>query len=231
MSNDSFSKYSYIRRRGRATVGQTRAFEQELDRYALTLDQVEAISRRAGALGIEVGFGMGDALVEWAERLPTWNFLGIDMYQPGVGSLVNKLVTLELTNVQVANLPAQEVFAQLSSDSVDEVIILFPDPWPKKRHAKRRLIQRPFMNDVARCLKDSGILRIATDWEPYGDWIREVLARQEGLVLVEDLISETGDGSVRETTTKFERRGQRLGHGIHDLCYQSIKNSATTESK
>ena len=87
------------------------------------------------------------------------------------------------------------------------------------------------MNDVARCLKDSGILRIATDWEPYGDWIREVLARQEGLVLVEDLISETGDGSARETTTKFERRGQMLGHGIHDLCYQSIKNSATTESK
>ncbi|NKC00398.1 MAG: tRNA (guanosine(46)-N7)-methyltransferase TrmB [Pseudomonadales bacterium] len=231
MSSGPFSKYSYVRRRGRATAGQLRALEQEFERYAVTLDEIQSMPGSPASFGIEVGFGMGDALTQWAKLLPTWRFLGIDLYRPGVGSLVNKLVTHELANVRVANLPAQEVFSQLTNDSVDEVRILFPDPWPKKKHAKRRLIQTEFVSDVARCLTTSGVLRIATDWDPYGEWIREVIAGVEGLTLVEDRVRESEDSSVRETTTKFEQRGQSLGHRIHDLCYQSSKNSATTESK
>lgn len=221
------SQYSYVRRRGRTTGAQAKALEQNLADFSVALS---AVATQTPPKGIEIGFGMGDALLTWAQQQSDWDLLGIDLYLPGVGSLVNKLKTNEIKNVRVCVAPAQEVVRQLPDSSVHEIRILFPDPWPKKRHAKRRLIQTEFVQDMTRVLAPCGALKIATDWEPYADWIREVVAEESGLEKVLDEIRESHDESQRSVATKFEQRGQRLGHRIHDLVYQP-KNSDTTESR
>ena len=217
-------KYSYVRRRGRTTSAQAKALEHDLPDYSVDIESI------VPPHGIEIGFGMGDALLEWAHAQSDWNLLGIDLYLPGVGSLVNKLTTHGIKNVRICVAPAQEVIRCLPDQSVQEIRILFPDPWPKKRHAKRRLIQTDFVRDMTRILTGDGVIRIATDWDPYAEWIREVFAEEPGLENALDEIRESSEQSARERATKFEQRGQRLGHRIHDLAYVP-KNSATTESK
>lgn len=229
MTNEFRTDYTYIRRRGRTTAAQHRAIEGALDQYLTAVGDVEELARDAMGFGVEIGFGMGDALTLWARDLPQWQFLGIDLYLPGVGSLVNKLEHEGISHVSIMTEPAQEVFSQFSTDLIDEVRVLFPDPWPKKRHVKRRLLQPNFVSEVARTLKPGGKLVIATDWGPYADWIREVVGSEARLKRVEDRIRESNAPSVRERATKFERRGERLGHRIHDFTYH--KNSATTESR
>lgn len=229
MTNEHRTEYTYIRRRGRTTAAQHRAIEGALHHYLTETEDVEQLARNATGFGVEIGFGMGDALTLWARDLPHWQFLGIDLYLPGVGSLVNKLEHQDIGHVSIITEPAQEVFSQFSSDLIDEVRVLFPDPWPKKRHIKRRLLQSDFVSEVARTLKPGGDLVIATDWAPYAEWIREVVGSEVHLELIEDRIREGNAPSVRAHATKFERRGERLGHQIHDFIYR--KNSETTESR
>ena len=170
-----------------------------------------------GKKGIEIGFGMGQALAQWASEAPDWNLLGIELYKPGVGSLADKLVSAETSNVQIAETPAQKVFAEFPDGCIDEIRILFPDPWPKKRHAKRRLIQPDFVAELARALTTHGVLRLATDWAPYAEWMKEVLAQEPRLRIEVDRIRAPDEVGERQQATKFESRGEKLGHDIYDL--------------
>lgn len=211
------------------TAAQHRALNEALEHFQVSASDIESYAQQASGLGVEIGFGMGDALVQWAFDQPQWHFVGIDLYLPGVGSLINQLQHHEAVNVSIITEPAQEVFAQLSDSLIDEVRVLFPDPWPKKRHFKRRLIQSDFVSDIARALKPGGRLVIATDWTPYAQWIREIVDSEVRLELTDDQIRAGSAPSIRDRATKFEQRGERLGHLIHDLTYR--KNSATTESR
>lgn len=225
------SHYNYIRRSGRITKAQSRGYEENREQFHVSLDNWSA---QQGPLGVEVGFGMGDGLLQWAIDAPAWKVLGIELYRPGVGALATRLNEVGIQHVALVEQPAQEVFAALRTGSIHEVRIFFPDPWPKKRHAKRRLIQPSFIDQVAHALCPGGILKIATDWDPYAAWIREVMAQQKDLVCTLDQVVEPRDGvgtKTRDQTTKFERRGQRLGHRTHDLVYALGKNSETTLSK
>ena len=127
-------------------------------------------------MGVEIGFGMGQALLDWAEQAPDMALFGIELYQPGIGALADALCKREIGNVAIVDMPAEDVFVQLSDASVREVRIFFPDPWPKKRHHKRRLIQPGFIAQLERVLEPGGVLRIATDWQPYAEWIEACLA-------------------------------------------------------
>ena len=212
--------HAYIRRRGRMTKAQSRAFQQWTPQYHTS---VGALLEQGRPLGLEIGFGMGQALVSWARAAPDWQLCGIELYQPGIGALTDALRREELHNVAIFEHPAQQVVAELPDASVTEVRIFFPDPWPKKRHHKRRLIQPEFVAELARVLVCDGIVHLATDWTPYADWMRECFASNPQFVLLDDARrAAEGASAERRETTKFERRGQRLGHDIHDLIYKRL---------
>jgi tRNA (guanine-N7-)-methyltransferase len=210
--------YNYIRRGGRLTVAQSRGLIERLDRYRaqriLPADPPRPI-------GVEIGFGMGQALLHWAQQVPDWQLYGIDLYQPGIGALADNLAKSEITNVSIIERPAQLVFDEVKGESVEEVRIYFPDPWPKKRHFKRRLIQPDFVTSLARALSPGGTLRIATDWEPYALWIRECLSLEPSLHKVTDEVCQPEhlSDSEHRIATKFERRGSKLGHAITDFAW------------
>jgi len=220
--NSSFREHTYIRRRGRMTKAQMRAFDELVADYSS--DTVSLHHNRC--VGIEIGFGMGRALLDWAQTKPEWQLFGIELYQPGVGALVDGLHKREIDNVRVLQQPAQLVCADIDCHVVDEVRIFFPDPWPKKRHHKRRLVQVDFIHDLARIVKPHGKLHLATDWSPYADWMREVLAQVTSFLPTIDCTRQADTPSQVEevldsrVTTNFERRGQKLGHEIHDLIYR-----------
>lgn len=212
---------TYTRRRGRITNAQERGLGLFAERYRADAADV---NRAAGhsRIGIEVGFGMGDALLEWPQH---WDgqLFGIELYQPGIGSVCDVLARQEITNVKVIDAPAQQVLQNLDDACIDEIRIFFPDPWPKKRHHKRRLIQPPFVADLARVLRPGGTLRLATDWSPYADWIRGCVAKVDSLVIELDQIRvafQEAPAAVGREATRFESRGERLGHDIHDLVYR-----------
>ncbi len=213
--------HAYIRRRGRMTKAQSRAFEQWTPDYHAS---VPALVEQGRPLGLEIGFGMGQALVNWAREAPDWQLCGIELYQPGIGSLTDALRREALTNVAIVEQPAQQVVAELPDACVSEVRILFPDPWPKKRHHKRRLIQPEFVAQLARVLACDGIVHLATDWTPYADWMRECFADSPQFTLLKDQrrAATDSDNLERRETTKFERRGENLGHDIHDLIYRRL---------
>lgn len=217
-----YRSHSYIRRRGRLTKAQARALDEYTSSYAA---QPEQILNLAGShpLGIEIGFGMGHALLRWAMDAPRCRLFGIELYQPGIGALTDGLHREGISHVHVLEYPAQEVFAALPDACVDEVRIFFPDPWPKKRHHKRRLIQPDFVEALARVVKPSGLVRIATDWVNYAEWIRECFAACDEFTVQVDNVRTAETESAEERlrgVTNFERRGERLGHDITDFEYQ-----------
>lgn len=212
---------TYSRRRGRVTNAQERGLGLFAERYRADAADVNSEARRS-RVGIEVGFGMGDALLEWPEY---WDgrLFGIELYQPGIGSVCDVLARQEITNVKVIDEPAQQVLRNLDDACIDEIRIFFPDPWPKKRHHKRRLIQPQFVADLARVLRPGGTLRLATDWLAYADWMRDCLAGADGLVIELDqtrAARQEAPAGVGREATRFETRGERLGHDIHDLVYR-----------
>lgn len=202
------------------TAGQARA-RSTLDHLCLdpavaSFDPRVAFGRDA-PLGLEIGFGMGQALLDWAERAPDWNLLGLEIYAPGVGSLLLGLAERNLRNVRAIEAPAEVVLDRhLAATLLDEVRIFFPDPWPKARHHKRRLVQPAFVASLAERLRPGGVLWLATDWAPYSDWMRAVLA---GEPRFEPLAAEAAGARVE---TRFEARGLRLGHRIADLRYRRL---------
>ena len=207
--------------RGRITSAQKSAIERYGNQYFITdlakhVDLVRMASRQK--LKIEIGFGMGVELARWALESPDALVLGIELYRPGIGSLFSKLVDEGIENVRVIEAPAQIAIADLPNNSVDEIRILFPDPWPKKRHHKRRLIQKEFICQVERVLIKGGRLQIATDWKPYADWIFSCIEKNTGFVQIVDRTA-LAQGE-RDRPTKFESRGISLKHKVFDFAYE-----------
>jgi tRNA (guanine-N7-)-methyltransferase len=215
---------SFVRRGGRITVAQARALKDLWAGYGIdfapeALDLDRAFGRRAPRL-LEIGFGNGEALLAIATQRSAWDCLGIDVYEAGVGRLLLQAHEAGAANLRVICHDAVEVLEQqLPDSSIDEALVFFPDPWPKKRHHKRRLIQPAFAGVLARTLVPGGVLRLATDWQPYAEQMLEVLNACELLVNDAPDRAYAPRPSIRPLT-RFERRGQRLGHGVWDLEYR-----------
>ncbi|MBA2709977.1 MAG: tRNA (guanosine(46)-N7)-methyltransferase TrmB [Tatlockia sp.] len=214
---------SFVLRAGRISNRQQQALEQYLKEYELSLDEkawdLNAIFGRVADTIVEIGFGMGSSLLEMAKNQPELNFIGIEVHRAGIGSLVADLRDNEITNVRIVTEDAVAVFKQqLVDQSLAGVQIFFPDPWHKKRHHKRRLIQPEFINLIGRRLKEGGFIHCATDWQEYAVHIKTVLEGESSFVNKQ---IEGGYSPRPETRplTKFEQRGQRLGHGVWDLIF------------
>lgn len=216
---------SYVIRAGRMTSAQLRALERLEHRYEVKIrgDRTPGDFYRVSApLFVEVGFGNGEALLAMAEAHPERNYLGIEVHPPGVGRLLSALETRGLENVRVSRRDAVEVFRWLPERSLDGVYIWFPDPWPKRRHQKRRLVQAPFLDVLARTLKPGGVLHMATDWHDYAEQMLRVAEAEPGLA------NRAGPGHfvtgpTERPRTHFQRRGERLGHGVWDLVFERRK--------
>ncbi len=221
---------SFVRRQGRITDGQQTALTNLWKLYGLSpdnpLDPVAIFGQNAGhaPLVLEIGFGMGHSLLEMAKANSEKNYIGIEVHQPGVGALLAGLVEQNITNVKVYSIDAILVLREcILPESLSEVLIYFPDPWHKKRHHKRRLIQVDFIGLLLKVLKPGGIIHCATDWEDYAHHMMEVLS---GNISLENTMGK-GNFSERpewRPETKFERRGQRLGHAIFDLIFEKINS-------
>jgi tRNA (guanine-N7-)-methyltransferase len=213
---------SYVLRQGRTTAAQARAQRELLPRYGIAyvsqpLDLDAAFGRKAPKI-LEIGFGMGETTAAIAAAHPENDYLGIEVHAPGVGSLLNRVHALGLTNVRVIQHDAVEVFEHMIAPaSLDGVHVFFPDPWPKKRHHKRRLIQPTFVRLLATRMKAGAHLHVATDWQDYAEHILAVLSAEPSL-------ENTGAGFVARPATrpetKFERRGIALGHRTWDALFR-----------
>jgi tRNA (guanine-N7-)-methyltransferase len=193
-----------------------------IDEADTPLDCRQLFGREA-PLVVEVGFGDGAATWRMAQAEPDKNFIGIEVHQPGVGRLLQALDARQLDNVRIARADAVDFIRdRLALDSISELRIYFPDPWPKKRHHKRRIVQAAFLDLLAARLAPGAILHLATDWEPYAEHMLEVLEAHP------DFVNQSPDGGYSERprwrpVTKFERRGDRLGHTSHDLVYRRCR--------
>jgi tRNA (guanine-N7-)-methyltransferase len=213
--------------RGRKTEAQSRAIDELWPTFGLDFDgsplDLDAAFGRTAPRVVEIGFGNGENLLTLAERHPERDFLGVEVHGAGIGRVLAAMRDRGLTNIRIVRHDAVEVFERgLAPRSVDEVLIFFPDPWPKARHHRRRLIQPSVARLLVAALADDGVLRLATDWEPYAEHMIEVLDAEPGLVnLAGDahFVPRPDDRPV----TKFERRGERLGHAIFDLAYRPAR--------
>ena len=216
---------SFVRREGRITSGQQRALQDLWPRYGLEADaplNMESIFGRKAPCTLEIGFGNGGALVTMAEQQPQCDFIGIEVHRPGVGRLLQQLEERKLDNVRVMREDAVQVLKVCIQDnSLDRVLLFFPDPWHKKRHHKRRIVQADFIELLARKIRRGGCLHMATDWEDYAAHMLEVMEQSPAF----HNCAGTGNFSPRPAyrpVTKFEQRGQRLGHGVWDLLYERV---------
>lgn len=215
---------SFVLRAGRMTRGQQRAWDRLWPSYGLSLDQgaldQEAVFGRRAPLNLEIGFGMGQSLAEMAEQAPDQDFIGVEVHQPGCGALLMEMEARGLDNIRIYRADAIDVLeTAIPSESLDRILILFPDPWPKKKHHKRRLIQPDFIRRLYGYLRPGGILHIATDWEPYAEHILEVMEEAEGF----RNLSPEGGSMERPSDrplTKFEKRGELRGHRVADMLFE-----------
>jgi tRNA (guanine-N7-)-methyltransferase len=211
-----------VLRQGRMSPAQTRAYESLYPRFGLAftgspLDFVQAFGRAAPVV-LEIGFGMGETTARIAQHMPQNNFLGLEVHAPGVGALLKQVEDAGLANVRVMRHDAVEVVRDmLAPDTLAGIHIFFPDPWPKARHHKRRLVQAPFAALLASRLAAGGYLHCATDWEDYGQQMLEVLAAEP---LLENTASGFAPKPDYRPLTKFETRGLKLGHGVWDVVFR-----------
>jgi tRNA (guanine-N7-)-methyltransferase len=213
---------SFVMRGGRTGPGQQRALAELGPRFVLPyrpqlLDLSTTFGRNAPCI-LEIGFGMGDATAQVAAALPDHDFLGVEVHEPGVGALLKRIGEAELSNLRIVQHDAVEVLQHMiAPGSLAGVHLWFPDPWHKKRHHKRRLVQPAWVALVASRLAPGGYLHCATDWQPYAEQMREVLG-------AEPLLSGPAGGFCDRPAwrpgTKFEARGLRLGHGVWDLVFR-----------
>lgn len=218
---------SYIIREGRLTPGQQRAIDTLLPVWGIDKQDCKDRSFESANyfeneknLILEIGFGNGQALLEMAENNPLSNYIGIDVHRPGVGHLLLGLEKHDLKNVRVFCDDAVEVLDRVMPDGVvDKVCLFFPDPWPKKKHHKRRILQADFTDEIVRVLKSGGLFHFASDWQEYAEQALESLSDNPALVN----LAGAGQYSPRpedRTLTKFENRGIKLGHGVWDILMQ-----------
>jgi len=211
-----------VLRQGRMSPAQQRALDTLLPRFGLPwqdspLDFDRAFGRRAPRV-LEIGFGMGETTVAIAQVHPELDFLGVEVHGPGVGALLQRLDALGLSNVRVIRHDAVEVVAAMIPESaLAGIHVFFPDPWPKKRHHKRRLLNAAFVEALARRLSPGGYLHVATDWE---DYAREILATLDAEPLLANSAPGYCERPAYRPQTKFEARGMRLGHGVWDVVFR-----------
>ena len=215
---------SFVTRAGRITAAQQRALAELAPKYAVGVEaqgplDLARLFARAAPCTLEIGFGNGENLVALAAAHPERNYLGVEVHRPGVGRLLLAVEERQLANVRVICQDAVEVLERrIAAGSLAEILILFPDPWPKKRHHKRRLVQAPFVALLERALAPGGVLRLATDWQPYALEMLAALGAAPGLANL-----AAGGGFVprpaERMPTRFERRGVRLGHEVWDLAF------------
>ena len=212
---------SFVLRAGRTTEAQSRALATLGPRWIVpfadtTLDWSAVFGRSAPRV-LEIGFGMGDATAQIAASRPDTDFLGVEVHPPGVGALLQRIDAAQLGNLRIVQHDAVQVLRQMIAPrSLDGLHIYFPDPWPKKRHHKRRLIQPEFVQLAVSRLRPGGYLHCATDWQPYAEHMLEVLRAEPGLT------NTAADYAPRpdwRPVSKFERRGLKLGHGVWDLMF------------
>jgi len=216
---------SFVIRGGRLTHSQRRALENFWQEFGVDypsgiVNSPQTFSNQA-ELVVEIGFGMGDSLLQMATDNPHLNYIGIEVHKPGIGKLLQGLAERQLTNVKIICHDAKEILAHSFADqSIEKIQIFFPDPWPKKRHHKRRLIQTEFTQLLVQKLKPNGQIHLATDWQEYADHMLEVLTAEQ------QLNNAAGAGQFwqqkQRPITKFERRGQRFGHGVWDLLFTRV---------
>ena len=213
---------SFVLRQGRVSNAQKRAHDTLMPRYGIEftnelLDFDRVFGRNARRV-LEIGFGMGETTVTIAAAHPGTDYLALEVHTPGVGSLLKQLDEQSLTNVRIVQHDAVEVLERMVPDaSLDGAHIFFPDPWPKKRHHKRRLIQPPLVSLLAGRLKPGGYVHAATDWEEYAQQILEVF---EGEAQLENTADDYAPRPDYRPLTKFEQRGLRLGHGVWDVVFR-----------
>lgn len=215
---------SFVLRQGRQTEAQKRAFVDHWPRFGLDYRgerrAYDATFGRTNPLVMEIGFGNGEQLLFAAHNEPGKDFLGIEVHGPGVGRLLNGLAEIDARNVRIYQHDAVEVLRhEVKDGALAEARIYFPDPWHKKRHHKRRIVQPPFAASVARVLAPGGVFRLATDWQPYAEQMLEVLGASP---CFENLAPDGGYAprDPERAATRFERRGERLGHGVWDLSFR-----------
>ena len=216
---------SFVRREGRITRGQKNALKRLWGRYGIDLVAAQKLDfdklfRRTAPVWLEIGFGDGEGCIAMAKRNPETNFLGIEVYRPGVGHLLIQAAEQELSNIRVICEDAVAVLGQhCEGQCFERVMLFFPDPWPKKRHQKRRIVQPGFVNLIYHKLKSKGILHMATDWEDYAHQMLIVMSSAQGFANLAGA-SQFAVQPFYRPVTKFERRGVGLGHRVWDLVFQ-----------
>jgi tRNA (guanine-N7-)-methyltransferase len=217
---------SFVKRAGRTTTGQAKAFETLGPQYLLPFSphplDPHAAFGRSGPLVLEIGFGMGEATAHIARVRPDDNFLCCEVHEPGVGALLKRIGEQGLSNIRILQHDAVEVLEHMLPDhSLDGIHVFFPDPWHKKKHNKRRLIQPPLVAQLARRLKPGAYLHCATDWQPYAEQMLAVLNAEPFLhnTTTDPALGGYAPKPDYRPLTKFENRGLRLGHGVWDLVF------------
>ncbi len=215
---------SFVIRIGRMTAAQKQAYEAQWPLHGLNanekFDQQNSFGRSA-PLVFEIGFGMGQSLIAMAQAHPDWNYIGVEVHPPGVGNVLRLSAEAGLRNLKVYKADAKAVLADCIADNtLDRVQIFFPDPWHKTRHHKRRLIQSEFVQELRPKMKVGGVLHLATDWEPYAKHMMKVLSGAEGF----RNCNASGAYATEHDRppTKFEQRGQKLGHGVWDMLFERV---------
>ena len=217
---------SFVKREGRLTAKQAKSIDEYwpsmgLDHSAGMLNFAEVFDRTAPVV-LEIGFGMGKSLIEMALNEPDKDFIGIEVHRPGVGACLSEAAEQNVSNLRVYEHDAVEILADCVADeSLARVQLFFPDPWHKKRHHKRRIVQPEFVQKLRAKLAIGGVFHMATDWENYAEHMLEVMSQAEGFKNQ----SPTGDYVPRpeqRPLTKFEQRGHRLGHGVWDLMFERV---------
>ncbi len=216
---------SYILRQGRITAGQTKAIQENFQKYAVIFQNKltnfsDLFKNKNSDLILEIGFGMGTSTAEIAKSNLNKNYIAIEVHSPGVGNLLKLIKESDISNLKIIQHDAVEVLnLMVKNNSLDGIHIFFPDPWPKKRHHKRRLIQSNILKLIAQKIKKSGYLHIATDWEDYALWIIDLLDKEE-------LLQKTSDDFFKKPDyrplTKYENRGIKLGYRVWDMIYRRI---------
>jgi tRNA (guanine-N7-)-methyltransferase len=216
---------SFVMRSGHITQSQRTTRERLLPKWGLTFRKeaidFQEVFGHAGPSVLEIGFGMGETTALIARQHPEWNILAVDVYRPGVGALLAKIDQDQLANIRIVEWDAVEVLEHmLTENNLDAVHIYFPDPWPKKRHHKRRLIQTPFIELLVSRLRTGGLIHLATDWPEYADQMLAVCSAHPELK--NQFLSGFAPRPAWRPQTKFEARGLRLGHPVADLLFQKM---------
>ena len=216
---------SFVLRQGRLTKGQAHALEIGWPNYGVEyglqrLDLKKLFGRADSKKILEIGFGMGDATAKIAQTLPDCDFVAVEVHTPGVGSLLKLIQEDDIANIRIIQHDVVEVLQHMLADnSLDGVHIFFPDPWHKKRHHKRRLIQTDFIKLLCTKLKVGAYIHVATDWQEYAEWVLDVLKAEPQL---RNTAKDYAEKPIYRPLTKFENRGSQLGHGVWDLVFTRI---------